>query len=281
MNQALGSWLHVYMLYLWCGTLYKLHGTNPNAKPSQTSTYLGITCTELYTRIMYVSRRWAGLDPACTSGGILVGGAGIRVTCVTKASQVPESCCQKMYRYLLAVALLQLAAAATGRPLPPFDLKCEHNLVGFSPPQLRDLSKLPLFATENANPRFSWSVAHTGRAAYQSAFQVRVTRDGAPVWDSGVVNKDTNSIRYAIGRLGTCTYKVTEKALSKKCRNHLCRDALPAKNTSPKTNETSDNAHRKACTDYPHITVRCIYCVPTIPTSFQPHPSNDIYVRWE
>ena len=46
-----------------------------------------------------------------------------------------------------------------------------------------------------------------------------------------------------------------EKALYKKCKKHSCRDALPpTKNTSPKTNETSDNAHRKACTDYPHIT---------------------------
>ena len=44
-----------------------------------------------------------------------------------------------------------------------------------------------------------------------------------------------------------------EKALYKKCKNHLCRDALPPKKI-PKTNETSDNAHRKACTDYPHIT---------------------------
>ena len=61
-------------------------------------------------------------------------------------------------------------------------------------------------------------------------------------------------------------YKVTEKALSKQCKKQPCRDALPAKNSSPKTNETSDNAHRKACTDYPHITVRCIYRVATIPT---------------
>ena len=58
--------------------------------------------------------------------------------------------------------------------------------------------------------------------------------------------------------------KVTEKALSKKCRNQSCRDALPAKNTSPKTNETSESAHRKACTDYPHITARCIYRVPQL-----------------
>ena len=70
-------------------------------------------------------------------------------------------------------------------------------------------------------------------------------------------------------------------ALSKKYKNRSCRDALPAKNTSPKTNKTSDNAHRKACTDYPHITARCVYRAPTIPTSFQPHPSNDVYVRWE
>ena len=38
-------------------------------------------------------------------------------------------------------------------------------------------------------------------------------------------------------------------------------------NTSPKTNETSVYAHRNACTNYPHITVQCIYCVATIPTS--------------
>ena len=102
-----------------------------------------------------------------------------------------------MYRYLLGVALLQLAAAAVGRPLPPVNLKCENNLVGFSPLQLRELSKQPLFATESPNPRLSWSVAHTARAAYQSAFQVRVrvARDGALVWDSGVVNKDANSVR--------------------------------------------------------------------------------------
>ena len=32
------------------------------------------------------------------------------------------------------------------------------------------------------------------------------------------------------------------------------------------------HVHRNACTDYPHITAQCIYCVATIPTSFQPHP---------
>ena len=32
------------------------------------------------------------------------------------------------------------------------------------------------------------------------------------------------------------------------------------------------HVHRNACTDYPHITAQCIYCVATIPISFQPHP---------
>ncbi len=63
-----------------------------------------------------------------------------------------------------------------------------------------------------------------------------------------------------------------KKHFAKKCKNKSCRDALPPKNTSPKTNETSDNAHRNACADYPHITSQCIYRVATIPTSFQPHP---------
>ena len=67
-----------------------------------------------------------------------------------------------------------------------------------------------------------------------------------------------------------------EKALYKKCKNHSCRDALPPKNNSPKTNETSDNAHWKACTDYPHITAQCIYCVPTIPT--YPVQRNGVFI---
>ena len=36
---------------------------------------------------------------------------------------------------------------------------------------------------------------------------------------------------------------------------------LHQKNTSPKTNVTSNNAQRKACTDYPHITVQCFHSV--------------------
>ena len=59
--------------------------------------------------------------------------------------------------------------------------------------------------------------------------------------------------------------KLQKKHFAKKYKNKSCRDALPPKNTSPKTNETSDNAHRNACADYPHITSQCIYRVATIP----------------
>ena len=43
---------------------------------------------------------------------------------------------------------------------------------------------------------------------------------------------------------------------TKKCKNKSCRNALPPTNTSPKTNETSNNAHHNACTDYPQTTHR-------------------------
>ena len=33
-----------------------------------------------------------------------------------------------------------------------------------------------------------------------------------------------------------------KKHFAKKCKNKSCRDGLPPKDTSPKTNETSDNA---------------------------------------
>ena len=66
--------------------------------------------------------------------------------------------------------------------------------------------------------------------------------------------------------------QVTEKVLfQKKGKNksYACRDAFPPKHTSPKTNETSDDAHCNACTDYPHIISQCIYRVATISTSYQ------------
>lgn len=83
-------------------------------------------------------------------------------------------------------------------PLPPFDLKCEQNFVGLSSVQLRELSKQPLFATDAPNPRLSWTLAHTGRAAYQTAFQVSVAEDRdihAVIWDSGVIEGQETSIR--------------------------------------------------------------------------------------
>ena len=74
------------------------------------------------------------------------------------------------------------------------------------------------------------------------------------------------------GSVDSCTINNVIFKFAKKCKNKLCRDALPPKNSSPKTNETSNSAHHNACTDYPHITVQCIYRVATVPTSFQPHP---------
>ena len=66
------------------------------------------------------------------------------------------------------------------------------------------------------------------------------------------------------------------KSTLPKSANKSCRDALQPKNTSPKTNETSNNVHRNACAYYPHITSQCIYRVATIPTSFQPHPPQSV-----
>ena len=70
--------------------------------------------------------------------------------------------------------------------------------------------------------------------------------------------------------------QVTEKALSKKCKNQSCRDALPAKTLPQKpTKQATMHTGRHAQTTHT-ITARCIYRVPTIPTSFQPHPPQTI-----
>ena len=39
--------------------------------------------------------------------------------------------------------------------------------------------------------------------------------------------------------------KLQKEHSAKKCKNQSCRDALIPQNTAPKTNETSDNVHRK------------------------------------
>ena len=72
--------------------------------------------------------------------------------------------------------------------------------------------------------------------------------------------------------------KLHKKHFTKKCTIHSCRDALPQKSTSPKNKETSccHNTYFEACTDQLHITVRCVYEVTTIPTSFQPHTPQSI-----
>ena len=90
---------------------------------------------------------------------------------------------------LVVAALVQLVAS---EPLPPFNLKCENNLVGLS-------LKQSLFVTDNPTPRFSWSVAHSGRSTQSKAFQVWVGRDGSLsslLWDSGTVYNQANGIKY-------------------------------------------------------------------------------------
>ena len=44
--------------------------------------------------------------------------------------------------------------------------------------------------------------------------------------------------------------KLSKKHFTKKCKNRSCRDALPPKNTSLKTNETSCNEHRNVFTQW-------------------------------
>ncbi len=69
-----------------------------------------------------------------------------------------------------------------------------------------------------------------------------------------------------------------KSTLPKSAKNQSCRDALPPKNTAPKTNETSNNAHQKACTDYTHHSAMHLprsyhpYIFPTTPTQSVPHP---------
>ena len=58
--------------------------------------------------------------------------------------------------------------------------------------------------------------------------------------------------------------QVTEKALSKKCRtSHIGMHFHQKKNASPHNLWNKQQCIREACTDYPHITVQCIYRVPT------------------
>ena len=100
-----------------------------------------------------------------------------------------------------ALILLAVASYALGGPLPPYNLKCQGNLVGLSEEKLQHLNKYKLFSTDKPNPTFSWTVAHTERAARQSAFQVIVATDQNLkniIWDSGkVLSQYQTSLRYA------------------------------------------------------------------------------------
>ena len=101
-------------------------------------------------------------------------------------------------RWTVIFAVVLLGASA-GRPLAPFRLKCEGNLVGLSKSELLHLNRLNLFATDHPSPLLSWTVVHRERGAYQKAFQVVFGRDheiAEPIWDSGVVVSTNNSVRY-------------------------------------------------------------------------------------
>ena len=89
----------------------------------------------------------------------------------------------------------------TPRPFPPFHLKCERNFVGLTRSAMNSLSRQFLFATDNASPQLSWSLAHRRRHAHQSAFRVIVAQNAElndpVVWDSGTVFGSVSSTKYA------------------------------------------------------------------------------------
>ena len=96
-------------------------------------------------------------------------------------------------------ALFWLASFAN--PLPPFNLRCDRNLVGVYPGQLKSLHDRHLFATESKHPRLSWSLAHSERdAGVQQAFRVVVFSDTAlskSIWDSGLVRSSDQYVVYS------------------------------------------------------------------------------------
>ena len=100
-----------------------------------------------------------------------------------------------------AVLFLLPISFVAGGPLPPYNLKCEGNLVGLDSEQLKHLSMHRLLGTDNPYPFLSWTVAHTDRSARQSAFQVIVADDlnlKNVVWDSSKLpNVEETSLTYA------------------------------------------------------------------------------------
>ena len=98
---------------------------------------------------------------------------------------------------LILVSLM----CVSGGPLPPYDLRCEGNLVGLSAERLTRLHTNRPLGTDNPSPQLSWTVAHTERAARQTAFRVIVGEDvdlKNVVWDSGkLLKEDETSLSYA------------------------------------------------------------------------------------
>ena len=103
---------------------------------------------------------------------------------------------------MIAGPLLLLVGATLvlGGPLPPYNLRCESNLVGFSGEKLRQINKQMLVAVDTPNPVLSWTTRHTEKGAAQSAFQVVVYKDiglSKVFWDSGkIYNEDKTTLEY-------------------------------------------------------------------------------------
>ena len=126
----------------------------------------------------------------------------VRMRKTTSPSHRPanDSAAAMMLLATICTLFLLCVQLADCRPHPPYRLQCENNLVGLSREQLTILSKQLLFATDTANPSFSWTVAHSERGAIVTASRVLVAADGnldAPLWDSGSVLGDAARVKYA------------------------------------------------------------------------------------
>jgi len=97
--------------------------------------------------------------------------------------------------------LLALLGVSFGKPLPPYNLKCQGAPVGLTPARLKQLERQKLVVTDESNPVLSWSIAHSERAATQSAFQVVLAEDKEMekiYWDTGKIRYGhQSSIEYA------------------------------------------------------------------------------------
>ena len=97
--------------------------------------------------------------------------------------------------------LFAFFSCAVGGPLPPYNLKCQDVAVGLSAGQLQQLHRHKLVATDTSQPVLSWTVAHSERAARQTAFRVIVAEDKHVkriFWDSGkVISSEKTSLSYA------------------------------------------------------------------------------------